>query len=257
MTVRAALALLLLALAGCAGTVARTPLVDPVSSLVEEWRQADLARSQRPGFVPGDPADEDRRFREIVERLLAANEELCGGGCAIRAELRDGHAVQAWAEKDRIVALRPLLRFLPDDPAVAVVLGHELAHWLLRHLDKQEENAGIGEAIGNVVAVIAGAGAEVGRNYATVGRRMFSRGFEKEADYVGLYLAARAGFPVDEAADFWRRMAVLNPKAIDTATTHPTTADRFLAMDRTIREIRAKQAKGEALLPDGVAMGTE
>lgn len=246
----------LLPLYGCAGTVARPPLVDPVSSLVEAWRQHDLARAGAPPLPgPADDdgrAEEDRRFHAVAERLLAANADLLGPQPP-GTVLLDGHAVQAWAEERRLVALRPLVRFVADDAALAVVLGHELAHWLLRHLDKQEENAGVGATIGKVVAVIAGAGPEVGRNYAAVGRRLFSRAFEKEADYVGLYLAARAGFAVAEAADFWRRMAVLNPDAIDTATSHPTTADRFLAMERTIREIAAKRAAGLPLLPDGVA----
>jgi hypothetical protein len=39
----------------------------------------------------------------------------------------------------------------------------------------------------------------------------FSQDFEREADYVGMYLLARSGRQVAGAAGFWRRMAQESP----------------------------------------------
>jgi predicted Zn-dependent protease len=78
-----------------------------------------------------------------------------------------------------------------------------------------------------------------------------ARDFEREADYVGLYLTARAGIPIDDAPKFWRRMAVANPASTKGGflASHPPAAERFLALEATVAEIKSKLATGEPLLP--------
>ena len=75
--------------------------------------------------------------------------------------------------------------------------------------------------------------------------------FEFEADYVSLYVMALSGFDITHAPDFWRRVATLRPGDITTSYTHPSTAERFIAMEAAVREIRAKQAQGLTLRPAG------
>ena len=70
------------------------------------------------------------------------------------------------------------------------------------------------------------------------------------ADYVGLYFVALAGFDPNRAASAWRRMAVVNPAAIDHVGTHPTTAERFVALEAAAREISTKIAQGQPLRPN-------
>jgi hypothetical protein len=62
---------------------------------------------------------------------------------------------------------------------------------------------------------------------------------------------ARADVPIDGAANFWRRMGV-NSGGIQTqySSTHPGSAERFLAIENVVAEIHAKQAAGEPLLPN-------
>ncbi len=78
----------------------------------------------------------------------------------------------------------------------------------------------------------------------------FSVEFEREADYVGLYMMARAGYAIETAPNFWRRMAMRDPKSIEHASSHPSTADRAASLDGAVDEIRRKQSQQLALLPE-------
>ena len=82
------------------------------------------------------------------------------------------------------------------------------------------------------------------------GAASYSVDFEKEADYVGLYYAERAGFDTSQVGDFWRRLAINDPKRTTHRNSHPTTPERFLAIDETRKEISAKLETGTALLPN-------
>ncbi len=65
--------------------------------------------------------------------------------------------------------------------------------------------------------------------------------------------AARAGYNVENAADIIRRFAVLDPNAIHlSGGTHPSTALRFLAIEKTAEEIRSKQVAGAPVVPNAV-----
>ena len=105
--------------------------------------------------------------------------------------------------------------------------------------------------------LVALAGVNTGGAFSRLGTNAgagsFTKSFEAEADYVGLYLMARAGMDYRAAPQFWRRMSTINPKAISHASTHPVTPARFVLLQKTIAEIEAKQANKEALVPNKVA----
>ena len=158
--------------------------------------------------------------------------------------------VNAFADGENVIVTSGLMRALTDSQ-VQVVVAHEIAHNLRRHIDAQKTNAAIGSIID--LAVILGTGVNLGmRNIAVMHH---SEGFEAEADYVAMYILAAADFELEQVPDIWRRMTVLNPavdqsKASIFGRTHPTNAQRFVAMEKAIEEIRAKQAAGEPLLPN-------
>jgi hypothetical protein len=170
---------------------------------------------------------------------------------ACRSRLRHDRwaGVNAFADGKSLAVTSGMLGFIKDDNHLAAAIGHELAHNAMGHLEKQDENGRAAGRFGKLLSAIAGA-PELETHWTRVGERAYSRSFEAEADYVGLYFAANAGFAVDEAPLFWRRMAVANPLTIKLATTHPTTPDRFVALEETAREIAAKRAKGVALVPE-------
>ena len=88
-------------------------------------------------------------------------------------------------------------------------------------------------------------------NYAlSLGGTRYTRPFESEADYVGLYYTARAGFNLDNIEDIWRRLAKSSARPIVRAKTHPTYPDRYVRLAAARREIKAKIKAEQTLIPN-------
>jgi predicted Zn-dependent protease len=172
--------------------------------------------------------------------------------------------LNAFASSRRIAVLAGMERTLPDD-LIQIVLGHELAHWLLRHPEKSTRNAWLsGGVLVGAVAGSLGAAADTtarwlgrrppvsyARNGSALATYPYGREFEREADYVGLYLAARAGVPVVQAEALFQRFAVEHPINTVHSLSHPVTPERLLAVRAAAAEIAARQAAGEPLIPNG------
>jgi len=61
---------------------------------------------------------------------------------------------------------------------------------------------------------------------------------------------ARAGYAIDDAPQFWRRVAVSFPATTAKTGSHPETPRRFLALAKIVDEINAKIAAGRPLEPN-------
>lgn len=181
-----------------------------------------------------------------ILRTTLRPQPKCGYGLV----LGPGNEVNAYADGKRIIISRGMMMFARDDLELSFVIAHELAHNVMSHIDAKTANY----IAGSVLDVIVSAGTGVGTQgtFGRIGAHAFSQDFEREADYVGLYILANAGADIEKAPAFWRRMAALNPGSIGSnhAATHPATPERFVAMEETIREIRAKQKAGKPLVPE-------
>ena len=140
-----------------------------------------------------------------------------------------------------------MMRFAQSDEELALVVAHETAHNIMGHIDKKFGNVLIGGVLDILFAAATGVQT---RAFSDGAALVYSKEFEAEADYIGLYVMARAGLPIDAAPRFWRRMGASFPKAISHATTHPPSPHRFVALSNAVKEIKAKQAVGAALLPN-------
>ena len=148
-----------------------------------------------------------------------------------------------------------MLRFVADDDELAAVLAHEIAHNAMRHIQAQQKNSALGGLFGAIIDIAAATqgvntNGEFTKTGMNVGSIVFSQDFEREADYVGMYLLARAGRSTARAPNLWRRMAQENPGSIKYASTHPTMAERFVRLEQASREIEQKIARGEELTPE-------
>lgn len=175
--------------------------------------------------------------------------------CAYQFFLVDGDDINAAADGRTIYLNRGMLRFVRTDEELALVLGHELAHNAMRHIEAMQTNAMMGTVGGAVLDILAAAGGvNTGGAFADaggdIGRMMFSQAFESEADYVGLYFTARAGFDTTDVESFWRRMAAENPRGIRFAYSHPNSAERYLGLAAARLEISNKLAAGLPLRPN-------
>lgn len=169
--------------------------------------------------------------------------------CDYPAVLQYDDRVNAFADGGRVIVTTGMLRFAREDAELALVLGHELAHNTRGHIDSKRANILLGGLVGAALSVLVGI--DVSSAGAHAGAGVFSQDFEAEADYVGVYHAARAGYDMRSAASFWRRMAVAHPRAIRLAgSTHPSTVKRFLAIEQAAREVERKRAANAPLTPE-------
>ncbi len=147
-----------------------------------------------------------------------------------------------------------MLDFSADDRDLAVVLGHEIAHAIKRHPRQPAtppRRSGAGRVFGAVIDLAAGIGDAAAGALGLSEARRNSLDAEIEADSYGLYLAARAGYDISNAAEIWRRLDKEYPSTSDGGWTHPASSRRFDLMKATAEEIAGKRAAGEPLLPDG------
>jgi predicted Zn-dependent protease len=236
--------------------------------------QAGLRRGDALVAIDGEDAGEGEpalkvfsahsgsRLSLTVERDGEAMDLVLDGAdaCPYPVSLFTGDAINAFADGRSVGLTTGMLRFTESDAELALVVGHELAHNVLDHVSKQQTNVLAGTFLGALVDVAAaaagvdtgGAGMDLG---GRVGGGAFSREFESEADYLGAYLAVRAGYDISGAPQLWRRMAVEHPASISPRgylATHPTTPERATGLERVVEEIAAKNRIGSPLVPERI-----
>jgi Zn-dependent protease with chaperone function len=183
--------------------------------------------------------------------IVVEPETICAYGYTV---IRD-EEINATADGKNIRFTNAMMRFAANDTELATVVGHEIAHNLMSHIDKKQGNAAAGFLVD---LLFAGIGVNTQGAFSNMAAQAYSQEFEAEADYVGLYLTARAGFKIDDAPNLWRRMGVQHPGSILThqAASHPATPARFVALEKTVKEIQEKQAAGKPLIPERKAEET-
>lgn len=194
-------------------------------------------------------AVEYKRNGRISQTSMVGN-QVCSYGTIVL----NGGELNAFADGSNIMITSNMMRFASDEE-LSVIVAHEFAHNAMDHMGARKKNALFGALLGALGdLVLASRGIRTGGYYtaegAKSGARAFSQDFEREADYVGLYALALSGHPLEGAPRFWRHMATANPKSIELAFTHPTTAERFVRMEQAIAEIEEKRGTGIALSPN-------
>ena len=164
--------------------------------------------------------------------------------------LTNDDVVNAFADGNNIYITQGMMDFADSENELALVVAHELAHNTMRHIDAKRLNALGGFVIDMLIAVLGGVDTQgmFTRNFAMA----YSQEFESEADYVGLYMSELSGYDITEAAYFWRRMGVKHPGSIaqNHAASHPSSPERFVSIEDTVKEIERKKAAGEILRPN-------
>lgn len=177
-----------------------------------------------------------------VHRVLA---------CAYPVVLRPDRALNAFADGGKIYITRGMMEFAHTDEELALVVGHEMAHNAMKHLEAKKANAA-GGLLADIALAVITKGAYNQASFSNAAGQAFSQEFEAEADYVGLYLMAHTSYSIEDAPKFWRRMAAASPANIRGSmnASHPATPYRMVALEATVKEIDAKRAKGLPLLPE-------
>ncbi len=205
-------------------------------------------------FLAGNgmtPVTVDLR-RDGVDRTLTVSPVMA---CAIPIRYVVTDSANASTNGEKIFINSAIVALAKTDDQLAVVIAHELAHANLGHVQKQAINAFIGQMGGALVdgGFLLGGIYTRGtftRHFGRAGALAYSVEFEREADYVGAYYAARAGYDLNGAAEIWRALARGHPGAIRLATDHPTTPARFIQMREVAAEIADKERRHLPLIPE-------
>jgi hypothetical protein len=232
--------------------------------------QAGLALREAIASIDGKPV---RTARDVVAQIeqhtsgpVQLGMERNGGievvsvtpvpACAYGVVAVPNDSVNAFADGDDVGINTGMIRFTESDDELALVVGHEFAHNALGHRTRNTANQTIGALLGGILDVGVGmVGIPTGGVFSKLGAgamtAAFSKQYEAEADYLGLYFASRAGYDVSGAPDFWRRMGVEHPSSVESAylAMHPSTPERALSLEQGVAEIRAKREAGAPLEP--------
>jgi len=169
--------------------------------------------------------------------------------CGFATQVIGQDVINAYADGKVVYLTRGMMRFAQSDEELAVVIAHEIAHNAMGHIEAKTKNASWGMLFD---LVAAGYGVNTQGQFSQIAAMSFSKDFELEADYVGEYILARAGRRFAEAAALWRAMGAEAPASIrgSASATHPSSPERFVALDNAAREIEAKLASGAPLVPE-------
>lgn len=145
----------------------------------------------------------------------------------------------------KIVVYEGLLPYTQNEPSLAIVLGHEIAHAVAKHsaeqMSKQIRQQYATQGV-NILGSVLGAGdltnvatgiMQQGFSFANL---KYSRNDESEADRMGLVFAAMAGYNPQEAIPFWKRMSQGNNNTNDFLSDHPSDAKRIAALQQEMPE---------------------
>jgi len=153
-------------------------------------------------------------------------------GCGFAVGLENGTRLDAYADGKAVAVSSALVSFTRTDDELAVIIGHELAHNILKHRDILDSEH-----------VSRGFFAVFGKNAERI------RQTEEDADVMALYLMARSGYDINIAPDFWDRFGARTGAGVFSDGTHPRTKARVARAITTIAAIRAQQAKGDLPTP--------
>jgi predicted Zn-dependent protease len=202
-----------------------------------------MAQAQQQGALVPDNHPQVVRLRAIAKRMIPHTPRWnpAAANWKWQVNLLNSKQVNAFCMPGgRIAFYSGILTSLKlTDDEVAAVMGHEIAHALREH---GRERAAKSTAT-SVVSRIAGAGIAAWLGIdprvtdAVAGQAgqlvvlKFSRDEEREADLIGLDLAARAGFDPRAGVALWRKMGALNQRApIQLLSTHPGGEERIVQM---------------------------
>lgn len=264
------LLLLVLLVAGCASV----PLTGRRQiSLVSDAEVAALSQQQYRAFVAKAPksrnASQTARVRQTGTRIARATEQY------LRAAGREqdlryfdwefnliaSPQVNAFCMPGgKIVVYEGILPVASRDDELATVVAHEVAHAVAKHSAERLSQAILEQygarALGLLLSGESAGVQALGSVLYSVGGKFifelpYSRKQEYEADRIGLYLMALAGYDYHHAVDLWTKMARQDGggNGSEVLSTHPNDQNRIRAIREEIPRVEAFVRGGGRTVP--------
>ena len=163
--------------------------------------------------------------------------------------IKDDRTKNAWAlPGGKIAVYTGIFPEANNQNGLAAIMGHEVVHALARHgAERMSQNlaAQIGLQTASIALGAGGVSGQVAMQALGLGTQVgillpFSRSHESEADYIGLLLAAEAGYDPRESIRLWQRMAQSSQGAPpEFLSTHPANDTRITDLEKWMPEAMA------------------
>lgn len=233
-------------------------------SLIPETELQNMSAQQYAQFlasnrvVPTTTGNKDAvMVRRCGDRIIEAitkyyNEKGLGAelsGYKWEVNLVDDKTPNAWCMPGgKIVVYTGLLPITQNEDALAVVMGHEVAHALGKH-GSERMSKGMIQQFGALSLSLAMANKPqvtqnlwmqaYGMGSNVLGILPFSRKHELEADRLGLQFSALAGYDPRAAIPFWQRMGQLSQGQAppEFLSTHPSDGRRIEELNKIMDDV--------------------
>jgi beta-barrel assembly-enhancing protease len=276
-----ALAVLVVFIAGCQGGMGGEQILGTLGSITGFGPSGPTptASDVRGAFGEMDEPEEIELGRSIAaavgarykvsrDRSLTRYVALVGNTVAAVSDRPDVRYYFAVLDSDEINALaapggfvfvtRGALALMPDESALAGVLGHEIGHIALRHHEesikaaKRKNLAVMGLQQGLSFTSVGGFSSLIGATADALAEQVIlkghSRAEEMESDKVGFQYAARAGYDPAGLREFLAALAARGATDAGVAkffSTHPGTDERLREQSK-MRQAFTGSGKREA-----------
>lgn len=127
--------------------------------------------------------------------------------CDIPAKVVFANDVNGHTDGREVLITSALMRSVPDDTNLALVIAHEMAHVIAGHFDQVPTQA-----------------------------------LELEADRMALVLMARAGYDVESAVEYWESAVHPHEGGSKAQSSHPSTRERYENFQAELKRIKASSS---------------
>lgn len=171
----------------------------------------------------------------------------------------DSHVINAAATRGNYIFVwSGLLKFAREDTELATVLAHEVAHLLAGHTNPDpasQANQILAAIIGQAAATATTRdpySADATSSIVTkVVRGLIvnpnEQSQELEADTIGLFLMADAGYNPEDAVNFWQRLS-RRPEIADSGfqffSSHPASSERIANLEKNLAPAFRRYTQG-------------
>ena len=140
----------------------------------------------------------DAEVRAIYARIVASTGQTQD---AVPLEILNDPTINAYTDGDTVYIYRGIINYAADDDEIALILGHEVAHNMLRHTKFDQFH----------VSTL-----EVSES-------------EANADKMGAFYMMRAGYDICTARNIWKRFR--NDYGDSQGEDHPTASYRYAQLN--------------------------
>lgn len=163
--------------------------------------------------------------------------------------IKDKRTLNAFAMANaKIVLYSRIIDFAGSDDGIAVIMGHEMGHVVAKHVHERISQRVTWDILTLGIAELV---AEIGFFLP------WSRKQESEADFLGLNFMHLAGYDVDAAAQFWKKLddyikevkkykidgdpvTAIKRRLPQWTKTHPSSNQRYKNLTKWSKEVKEK-----------------